>query len=98
VTSYAIVVNVSGGSARRSDKKIEPDRVAKGEYDITFPEDVSSWLWQASLGAADDDPQIAGYISTELGDMSSENIVKVRTFDYLGVPDNRPFHLLVSDI
>ncbi|MGY1732942.1 LysM peptidoglycan-binding domain-containing protein [Geodermatophilus sp. SYSU D01045] len=98
VKSYAIVVNVSGGSARRSDPGIDPDRVAVGEYDVTFPEDISAWLWQPTLAPADDTDQTAGFVTAELGDMGSPEILKVRTFNAAGNPQNRAFHLHVRDI
>jgi LysM repeat protein len=98
VQSYAIVVNVSGGSARRSDPGIDPDRVATGEYDVTFPEDISGWLWQPTLGPADDTDQSPGFITAELGDMGSPEILKVRTFNAAGNPQNRAFHLHVREI
>lgn len=98
VNSYAIVVNVSGSSARRSNNDIDPERIATGEYDVTFPEDVSSWLWQATLAPADDTDQGAGSITVELGDMGSPEVLKVRTFTQNGNPQNRPFHLVAREL
>jgi len=98
VTSYSIVVNVSGGAARRSNSEVDPDRVDTGEYNVTFPEDVSAWLWQATLGAANDADQDAASITAELGYMNSPDIIKVRTFDTAGMSYNHPFHLHVREI
>ena len=98
VTDFAIVVNVNGGSARSSDSGVKPTRDATGVYSVTFPQNISSWLWQATLGAANDSPQDGGQITTELGTMGSTDIVTVRTFDAAGNPANRPFHLRVHDL
>jgi LysM repeat protein len=98
VTDFAIVVNINGGSARSSDSGVKPTRDTTGVYSVTFPQNISSWLWQATLGAADDTPQVGGQITAELGTMGSTDIVTVRTFDAAGNPANRPFHLRVHDL
>jgi hypothetical protein len=96
--NYSIVVNTAGNGVRRSDRSIDSDRTSTGEYDVTFPEDVDSWIWQATLGAPNDDDQSGGSVTTELGAMGVNDTLLVRTFDAAGMPEDRPFHLYVSRV
>jgi len=96
--NYSIVVNVAGNPARRSDRAITSSQANTGEYDVTFPEDIDDWVWLATLGAADDTPQIAGSITTEGGAMGAKDVVRVRTFNQAGAATNRPYHLHVRRV
>jgi LysM repeat protein len=94
---YYVVVNVAGNAVRRSDRSIRSRRASTGEYDVTFPEDVDDWMWQATRGAPNDSDQVAGYVTTQLA-KSGNDIVRVKTFDELGNPYNHPFHLTVRRV
>jgi hypothetical protein len=96
--NYSIVVNKVGNAVRRSDRTIVSQNATVGEYDITFPEDVDNWIWQVTLGAPNDDDQVAGSVTAELGAMGVNDTLRVRTFDHTGAPKDRPFHLYVSRV
>jgi hypothetical protein len=96
--NYSVVVNEAGNAARRSDRNIVSQNAATGEYDVLFPEDVNNWIWQATLGAPDDTPQVAGLVTAELGAMGANDTVRVRTFDSAGMAQDRSFHLYVSRV
>jgi murein DD-endopeptidase MepM/ murein hydrolase activator NlpD len=95
-SDYFVVVTIAGNIARRSNSGVTSAKTATGEYDVTFPEDVDSWLWQATPGAADSSPQTAGSVTTELGPMGANQVVHVRTFNVAAAAvtaADRPFHL-----
>jgi len=99
---YSVVVNLEGGKVRASNGAIQTTRVGTGEYSVTFPEDIDTWAWLASLGAADDSDQVSGSVTTELGAMGAKAVVRVRTFNIVQnaaavtvTSADRPFHLYV---
>ncbi|MCD2196173.1 LysM peptidoglycan-binding domain-containing protein [Actinomycetospora endophytica] len=98
MTDFAIVVNINGDTARSSDNNIKVNRVNTGIYSVTFPQDISRWLWQATLGAADDSDQQPGSVTTQLGAMGANHVVTVHTFDAGNNFIDRPFHLRVHDL
>jgi LysM repeat protein len=77
--SYSIVVNKAGNAARRSDPNISSRRANTGAYDVTFPQDVDDWMWQATRGAPNGSPQVAGSVTTQLGAMGANDTVRVKS-------------------
>lgn len=95
--TYAIVVNEMGQDVRGSGG-VTVSRNNAGIYNVTFPDDIRDWLWQATLGAPDDVAQAAGSAVTQGGMGGARKIVQVRTFDAAGNAADRNFHLRVSDL
>jgi hypothetical protein len=70
--------------------------VQAGIYDVTFPGDIDSWAWLASLGAVDSTDQVASSVTAELGDgTTATKVVCVRTFTGAAAAD-RSSHLVVQ--
>jgi hypothetical protein len=92
---YSVVVSEAGNRIRYSDD-IKASRVQAGIYDVTFPGDIDSWAWLASLGAVDSTDQVAGSVTAELGDgTTATKVVRVRTFTGAAAAD-RSSHLVVQ--
>ncbi len=94
---YLVIVNVDGDDVFSSDDRIRVEKAALGVYDVRLPENVIGFVRQATLGAADDTDQNAGSVTTELGAMGNNRVVRVRTFEAAAAAD-RPFHLSVRQV
>lgn len=86
------VVGAAGALVRRC-KALESQRLDDGIYRVRFDRDVSSCAWVATIGLPDDGISPPGEIS--VAGFIQPDVVVVRTFNSLGNPADRPFHLAV---
>jgi hypothetical protein len=96
--TYSIVVTVNGKVARKTNgADIETANDAPGEYTVTFPEPIDTWLWLATLGPSDTTPQAPGVITVQLETMTTDTL-RVKTYNFVAAAPaatDRPFHLHV---
>lgn len=86
------VVDANGEPVRKCNA-LDSQRRDDGIYVVRFNRDVSSCAWVATIGLPDDGISPPGEIS--VAGFIQPDVVVVRTFDSLGAPADRPFHLAV---
>jgi hypothetical protein len=94
------VVKADGTLVRSQSSagNVSVEKVATGQYEITFAKDVSSCAYEATIGDTANAIPLQGQISVS-GDTDSDNPgdVFVQTFEQNGTsPMDSPFHLYVS--
>jgi hypothetical protein len=86
----AVVAN-NGGLVRAQQDGTSSSRSGQGVYIVSFPFDVGTCAYVASLGGAGGEPR--GMVSTSL---SAGNTVQVQTFNQNANPADRSFSLVVN--
>lgn len=94
------VVKADGTVVRSQSSagQVSAEKVATGQYEVTFAKDVSGCAYEATIGDTANAVPLQGQISVS-GDTDSDNPgdVFVQTFEQNGtVPTDSPFHLYVS--
>ena len=94
------VVKADGTLVRSQSSagNVSVEKVATGQYEITFAKDVSGCAYEATIGDTANAIPVQGQISVS-GDTDSDNPgdVFVQTFEQNGTsPTDSPFHLYVS--
>jgi hypothetical protein len=94
------VVKADGTLVRShsSAGEVSVEKVATGQYEVTFAKDVSGCAYVATIGDTANAVPLQGQISVS-GDSDSDNLgdVFVQTFEQNGtVATDSPFHLYVS--
>lgn len=94
------VVKADGTLVRSQSSagEVSVEKVATGQYEVTFAKDVSGCAYEATIGDTANAVPLQGQISVS-GDSDSDNLgdVFVQTFEQNGtVATDSPFHLYVS--
>jgi hypothetical protein len=94
-TNYWAVISRAGGT-NRSRGRVSSARLAVGQYEVIFLDNVRNCAYTATVGDIDAvGTEITGEITT-VGRVTDVRGVFVTTHNSAGVASDRSFHLLVS--